>query len=84
MQDIPHDCNEVCWVHPPTYTSSSLKLDWQLYVSKEDNSNCHDAMKGAFADEYWKAAITEIESLEGMAAWDIIKIDQDCRYFLFR
>ena len=41
-------------------------------------------MKGAFADEYWKAAVTEIESLEGLAAWDIIKIAQDCRHFLFR
>ena len=26
----------------------------------------------SFADEYWKAAVTEIETLENMNAWDVI------------
>ena len=29
-------------------------------------------MHGPFADEYWKAACTEVETLEKMKAWDIV------------
>ena len=29
-------------------------------------------MKSEFCDEYWKAAVTEIETLENMNAWDVV------------
>ena len=29
-------------------------------------------MSGPFADEYWKADVTEIETLESMDAWEVI------------
>ena len=38
----------------------------------EDNPNWWQAMNGPFADNFWKAAVTEIETLEGMGAWDIV------------
>ncbi len=34
-------------------------------------------MNGPFADEYWKAAEKEIDTLEGMGAWDIDEHDDD-------
>ncbi len=55
-------CNHV---HP-------LFLKAKSAASKEDNPNWFEAMKGAFADEYWKAAVTELETLESMGAWDIV------------
>ena len=29
-------------------------------------------MKSPFADEYWKAAVKEIETLEKMGVWDVV------------
>ena len=29
-------------------------------------------MHGPFTDEYWKAAITEVETLEAMNVWDVV------------
>ena len=29
-------------------------------------------MKGQFADEFWDAAVTEIQTLEEMDAWDVV------------
>ena len=55
-------CN---WVHP-------LFLKAKSAASKEDNPNWWQAMNGPFADDFWKAAVTEIETLEGMGAWDIV------------
>ncbi len=49
-------CN---WVHP-------LFLKAKLESSQADNPNWWQAMNGPFANEYWKAAVTEIETLEGM------------------
>ena len=49
-------CN---WVHP-------LFLKAKAAASKDDNPTWWQAMKGPFADEYWKSAVTEIETLEGM------------------
>ena len=55
-------CN---WVHP-------LFLKAKSAANKEDNPNWHQAMSGDFADEYWKAAVLEIETLEGMGAWEVV------------
>ena len=29
-------------------------------------------MNGLFKEEYWKAAVMEIETLEGMEAWEVV------------
>ena len=55
-------CN---WIHP-------LFLKAKAAASKEDNPNWWQAMSGPFADEYWKAAVTEIETLEAMGAWEVV------------
>ena len=60
-------CN---WVHP-------LFLKAKSAASKEDNPTWWQAMSGPFADEYWKAAVTEIETLEGMDAWDVVDKTDD-------
>ena len=41
-------------------------------ASKEDNKNWRQDMNGKFADEYWEAAVTEIETLESMHAWEVV------------
>ena len=55
-------CN---WVH-------SLFLKAKSAASKEDNPNWWQAMTSEFADDYWKAAVTDIETLENMNAWDVV------------
>jgi len=55
-------CN---WVHP-------LFLKARSEASQQDNPNWWQAMNGPFADEYWKAACVEIETLENMDAWEVI------------
>ena len=55
----------VNWVHP-------LFLKAKAEASKEDNPNWWEAMKSPFADEYWKAAVKEIETLEKMGVWDVV------------
>ena len=34
-------------------------------------------MNGQFADEYWEAAVTEIETLEFMKAWEVVERQDD-------
>ena len=34
-------------------------------------------MKGPFAEEFWKAAVVELETLEGMGAWEIVDQTDD-------
>ena len=34
-------------------------------------------MKGLFAEEFWKAAVVELETLEGMGAWEIVDQTDD-------
>ena len=58
------------WVHPFFLKAKSA-------ASKEDNPNWWQAMSGPFADDYWKAAVTEIETLESMRAWDIVDRKDD-------
>lgn len=60
-------CN---WIHP-------LFLKAKSAASKEDNPNWWQAMNGPFADEYWKAAVVEIETLEGMGAWEVTDRTED-------
>ena len=55
----------VNWVHPFFLKAKSA-------ASKEDNPTWWEAMKGPFADEYWKAACKEIQTLEDMNAWDVV------------
>lgn len=55
----------VDWIHP-------FFLQAKAAASKEDNPNWWQAMRGPFAKEYWEAACVEIETLEGMHAWDVI------------
>ena len=34
-------------------------------------------MNGQFADEYWEAAVSEIETLEFMKAWEVVEQQDD-------
>ena len=49
----------------------SLFLKAKSTGSKEDNPNWWQAVNGPFADEFWKAACKEIETLEAMGAWEV-------------
>ena len=60
----------VNWIHP-------LFLQARSAASKEDNPNYWQAMNGPFAEEYWKAAVKEIETLEGMNAWTVVEREDD-------
>ena len=53
-------------VHP-------LFLKSKAAASGEDNPNWRQAMNGQFADEYWEAAVTEIETLEFMKEWEVVE-----------
>ena len=55
----------VNWVHP-------LFLKAKAEASKTDNPNWWEAMKSPFADEYWKAAVKEIKTLEKMGVWEVV------------
>jgi hypothetical protein len=52
-------------VHP-------LFLKAKAEASKADNPNWKQAMSGPFANEFWKAAVKEYRTLEGMDAWEIV------------
>ena len=41
-------------------------------ASKEDNPNWKEAMLGPFKEEFWKAAMKEIVTLEEMGAWTVV------------
>jgi hypothetical protein len=55
----------VTWVHP-------LFLKAKSAASKEDNPNWWQAMNGPFAEDFWQAAVKEIETLESMGAWEVV------------
>lgn len=55
----------VDWVHP-------LFLKAKAEASKGGNPNWWEAMKSHFANEYWKATVKEIETLEKMGVWDVV------------
>ena len=56
------------WVHP-------LFLKAKCEATKADNPNLRQAMNGPFKEEYWKAALKEIETLEAMDAWEVVDRD---------
>jgi hypothetical protein len=58
------------WVH-------LLFLKAKTEASKEDNPSWKQAMNGPFKDEYWKAAVKEIETLEAMDAWEVVDRDDE-------
>ena len=55
----------VNWVHP-------LFLKAKAEASKAGNPNWWEAMKSPLADEYLKATVKEIETLEKMDCWDVV------------
>ena len=57
-------------VHP-------LFLKAKASAREEDNPNWRQAMNGQFADEYWEAAVTEIDTLEFMKAWEVVERQDD-------
>jgi hypothetical protein len=52
-------------VHP-------LFLKAKAETSKADNPNWKQAMSGPFANGFWKAAMKEYRTLEGINAWEIV------------
>ena len=60
----------VNWVHP-------LFLKAKEAASKEDNPIRCQAMYGPFANEYWKAAVTDVETLEAMNAYIVVDCNED-------
>ena len=50
-------------------------------ASAEDNPNWSQAINGQFADEYWEAAIMEIETLKFMKAWEVVERQDDMDIF---
>ena len=58
------------WVHP-------FFLKAKSEARKEDNPNWKEAMNGPFSEEFWKAAVKEIETLEGMDAWEVVDRTDD-------
>ncbi len=55
----------VTYVHP-------LFLKNHSAASNADNPSWHEATRGKFADEYWKAMKLEIATLEAIDAWSVI------------
>ena len=46
-------------------------------ASQADNPNWHQAMNSQFSDEYWEAAVTEIEALESINEWEVADSEDD-------
>ena len=55
----------VNYVHP-------LSLKATAAASQADNPNQRQAMDDQFADEYWEADVTELETLKSMSAWKVV------------
>jgi hypothetical protein len=49
-----------------------LFLKAKVGASKVDNPHWKQAISGPFANEFWKAAVKEYHTLEGMDAWELI------------
>ena len=49
-----------------------LLLAAKAAMNKEDYPTWWDAMKSANADDWWAAAKKEIETLEGIDAWEVV------------
>ena len=46
-------------------------------ASQEYNPNWRQAMNIQFVNQYWEAAVTEIETLESMNAWNVVDLEDD-------
>ena len=46
-------------------------------ASQADNPNWGKAIDGQFADDYWEAFVTEIETLESISAWKVVDHEYD-------
>ena len=46
-------------------------------TSQKYNPNWHQAMNFQFADDYWEAAVTEIETIESMNDWEVVHREDD-------
>jgi hypothetical protein len=51
---------------------SPMILAAKTAATKEDNPTWWQAMNGPYAEEYWKAAQIEIETLERILAWTVV------------
>jgi hypothetical protein len=60
----------VQYVHP-------LFLRAHSAASKEDNPGWQEAMRGKFADDYWKAMEVKIFTLESINAWEVVNHEDD-------
>ena len=66
-------------------TTKELTVNWvhsllpKAYVeaSKEDNPNWKQAMNSPFSDKFWQATCTQLETLDGMGAWDVVNSEDD-------
>ena len=56
----------VNWLYPLMLAAKANKTDL-------DNPNWNQAMNGQFSEEYWEAACTEVQTLEKMDAWEVVK-----------
>ena len=54
------------WVHP-------LFLKAKAEAYKLDNPNWNQAMNGEFASVFWEACKVEINTLEDIGAWEVVK-----------
>ena len=45
-------------------------------ASSADNPPWEQAMKGPFAEDYWKAAEVEVKTLEKITAWTVVEKDE--------
>ena len=73
-----NDCGYLGTSEDPTVNHvHQLFLKAKVAASGENNPNWRQAMNGQFADEYWEAAVTEIETLEFMKAWEVVEQQDD-------
>jgi hypothetical protein len=56
---------------------SPMILAAKTAATKEDNPTWWQAMNGPYAEEYWKAAQIEIETLERIKAWTVVPRTDD-------
>ena len=54
-----------------------LFLKAKSAASQSDNPNWRQAMDGQFADDYWDAAVTEIENLYSMSVCKVVDREDD-------
>ena len=53
--------------------ANPLVLAAKTTASSADNPTWDQAMKGPFAEEYWRAGEVEVETLERIKAWTVVE-----------